>query len=73
MQLHILWAVNTTCLMDLQMLQVLHRRKPIPEIWEEDIPKLAHYADKEANPLYPLMDTEELEHIYHMIMEGHDQ
>ena len=29
-----------------------------------------------ANPLYPvpvLMDTEELEHIYHMIMEGHDQ
>ena len=48
----------------------------IPEIWEEDIPKLAYYADKEANPLYPvpvLMDTEELEHIYHMIMEGHDQ
>ena len=76
MQLHNLWAVNTTCLMDLQMLQVLHRWKPIPEIWEEDIPKLAHYADKEANPLYPvpvLMDTEELEHIYHMIMEGHDQ
>jgi len=48
----------------------------IPEIWEEDIPKLAHYADKEANPLYPvpvLMDAEELEHIYHMIMEGHDE
>ena len=22
----------------------------IPEIQEEDIPKLAHYADKEANP-----------------------
>lgn len=59
--------------MQLQLLQVLHRRKPIPEIWKEDISKLAHYADKEATPLYPLMDTEELEHIYHMIMEGHDQ
>ena len=62
--------------MQLQLLQVLHRRKPIPEIREDDIPKLAHYADKEANPLYPvpvLIDTEELEHIYHMIMEGHDQ
>lgn len=25
----------------------------IPEIREEDIPKLARYADKEGNPLYP--------------------
>lgn len=36
----------------------------IPEIKEEDIPKLAHYADKEGNPLYPvpvLMDAHELE------------
>ena len=36
----------------------------IPEIQEEDIPKLSHYADKEANPLYPvpvLMDAQELE------------
>lgn len=39
----------------------------IPEIREEDIPKLAHYADKEANPLYPvpvLMDAKELERFY---------
>lgn len=44
----------------------------IPEIWEEDIPKLAHYADKEANPLYPvpvLMDAAELEKFYHILME----
>ncbi len=26
----------------------------VPDIQEEDIPKLAHYADKEANPLYPV-------------------
>lgn len=44
----------------------------IPEIQETDIPKLAHYADKEANPLYPvpvLMDASELEPYYHMLME----
>lgn len=38
----------------------------IPEIQETDIPKLAHYADKEANPLYPvpvLMDAPELEQL----------
>ena len=36
----------------------------VKEIQETDIPKLAHYADKEANPLYPvpkLMDASELE------------
>ena len=36
----------------------------IPEIQETDIPELAHYADKEANPLYPvpvLMDASDLE------------
>ena len=35
----------------------------VKEIQETDIPKLAHYADKEANPLYPvpkLMDASEL-------------
>ncbi|MCD7819991.1 MAG: iron-containing alcohol dehydrogenase [Lachnospiraceae bacterium] len=45
----------------------------VPEIWKEDIPKLAHYADKEANPLYPvpvLMDAKELEKFYFMIMPG---
>ena len=44
----------------------------IPEIQETDIPKLAHYADKEANPLYPvpvLMDASELEPFYHMLMD----
>lgn len=43
----------------------------IPEIQETDIPKLAHYADKEANPLYPvpvLMDASELEQFYRMLM-----
>ena len=44
----------------------------IPEIQETDIPKLAHYADKEANPLYPvpvLMNGAELEPFYYMLME----
>lgn len=44
----------------------------IPEIRETDIPKLAHYADKEANPLYPvpvLMDAAELEAFYYQIMK----
>ena len=44
----------------------------IPEIQETDIPKLAHYADKEANPLYPvpkLMDARQLAKFYYMLME----
>lgn len=44
----------------------------IPEIRREDIPKLAAYADKEANPLYPvpvLMDAKELERFYELVME----
>lgn len=44
----------------------------VKEIQEEDIPKLAHYADKEANPLYPvpvLMDAQELEKFYYLLME----
>lgn len=44
----------------------------IPQLREEDIPKLSHYADKEANPLYPvpvLMDAEELEKFYYMLIE----
>lgn len=43
----------------------------IPEIQETDIPELSHYADKEANPLYPvpvLMDTSELETLYYRLM-----
>lgn len=45
----------------------------IPEIQDVDIPKLAHYADKEANPLYPvpvLMDAHQLEHLYFRLMES---
>lgn len=44
----------------------------VKEIKEEDIPKLSHYADKEANPLYPvpvLMDASELEQFYYLLME----
>lgn len=44
----------------------------IKEIRREDIPKLSHYADKEANPLYPvpvLMDAQELERFYYILME----
>ena len=47
----------------------------IPEIQEEDIPKLSHYADKEANPLYPvpvLMNAKELEKFYYMLMPEED-
>lgn len=43
----------------------------IPEIQEKDIPKLAGYADKEANPLYPvpvLMNAKELEQFYYILM-----
>ncbi len=44
----------------------------ISGIKEEDIPKLAAYADKEANPLYPvpvLMDAKALEQFYYAVME----
>lgn len=45
----------------------------VKEIQEVDIPKLSHYADKEANPLYPvpvLMDAEELEQFYVTLMDS---
>lgn len=41
-------------------------------IQEKDIPLLAHYADMEANPLYPvctLWDANQLEDIYYLVME----
>lgn len=44
----------------------------LPGIREEDIPQLAAFADKEANPLYPvpvLMDARELEQFYYDVME----
>ena len=43
----------------------------LPEVREEDIDELSAYADKEANPLYPvprLMDREELRVFYRMVM-----
>lgn len=45
----------------------------VKEIQEVDIPKLSHYADKEANPLYPvpvLMDADELEQFYVILMDS---
>ena len=47
----------------------------VAEIQETDIPKLTHYADKEANPLYPvpvLMNAKELEKFYYMLMPEED-
>lgn len=44
----------------------------IPQIRETDIPKLAYYADKEANPLYPvtvLLNAAELEPFYYRLMD----
>ncbi len=45
-------------------------------ICKEDISLLAKYADKEANPLYPvpkLADAKELEKLYYLVMEeNHD-
>ena len=45
--------------------------KSFEELKEIDIPKLAHHADKEANPLYPvpkLMNAKELEKIYYKVL-----
>lgn len=48
----------------------------VEELQEADIPKLAHYADKEANPLYPvpvLMDADELQPFYYRLMPAEQQ
>lgn len=54
----------------------LNRRLGIPEtlpdIRREDIPLMAHHADEEANPLYPvpvLMDAGELERFYDKVAD----
>lgn len=42
----------------------------LPDIRREDIPVMAHHADKEGNPLYPvpvLMNRRELEQIYYEV------
>lgn len=44
----------------------------IPEVQEKDIRRLARYADREANPLYPvpvLMNAKELEPFYYALLE----
>jgi len=46
--------------------------KGFTQIKREDVPHLAKYADKEANPLYPvplLMDAKELEQLYYKASE----
>lgn len=48
----------------------------IKEIRKEDIPMLSRYADKEANPLYPvpvLMNAKELEQFYYLLMEEKEE
>ena len=54
----------------------LNRRMNIPAtlsgIREEDIPKMAKHAHREANPLYPvpvLMDAHELEKFYYLVSD----
>lgn len=54
----------------------LNERMGIPTklqgIREEDVPAMARYADKEANPLYPvpvLMDAKALEQFYYIVMD----
>ncbi|MBQ4284395.1 MAG: iron-containing alcohol dehydrogenase [Lachnospira sp.] len=60
----------------IQAIKDMNARYGIPTtikgIQEEDIPKLAAYAAKEANPLYPvpvLMTAKELEEFYYDVME----
>ncbi len=55
-----------------QMLIDFNIGNTIKGIREEDIPKLAGYAEKEGNPLYPvpvLMTAKELEKFYYAVME----
>ena len=45
--------------------------KGFSQIREEDIPRMAHHADRECNPLYPvplLLDRQELEAMYRQLM-----
>lgn len=55
-----------------EMNRRLHIPDKIPEVRREDISRLAHCADREANPLYPvpkLMDAAALERFYYAVME----
>ena len=60
----------------IKAIKAMEREMKIPEklqgIRKEDIPELSRYADKEANPLYPvpmLMNAKELEEFYYDVME----
>lgn len=60
----------------IEAIRDLNKKLGIPEkisgINGQDIPEMAKYADKEANPLYPvpiLWDANELEQIYYDVME----
>ena len=60
----------------IQAIRNLNRRMNIPEtltgIQKEDIPKMAEYAAREANPLYPvpkLMDVNDLQKFYFKVAD----
>ncbi len=60
----------------IEKIREMNSRMGIPKklkgIKASDIPELAKYADKEANPLYPvpkLMDKKELRQLYYDVME----
>lgn len=59
-----------------RMNRAMNIPETLPGIWKEDIPLLAKYADREANPLYPvpkLMNAKALEQFYYAVMEdSHD-
>ena len=61
----------------IRKIKVLNRNMGIPRYIEgiksEDISRLARYADKEANPLYPvpvLWDAKELEALYKRVQKN---
>ena len=64
------------CKMLIEKIRLMNSEMGIPNklagIKKEDIPSLCAYADKEANPLYPvpkLMNKKELEKFYYDVME----
>lgn len=63
-------AANAFIAHILGMNKSMHIPESLSGIRDEDIPMLAHYADHEANPLYPvpvLWDQKKLEEIYHLV------
>ncbi|MBO5743893.1 MAG: iron-containing alcohol dehydrogenase [Clostridia bacterium] len=72
--------VNTpkkeACRILIEKIRLMNKEMGIPDklsgIKKEDIPTLSFFADKEANPLYPvpkLMNRKELEKLYYDVME----